>query len=181
MLPLKQMILSSFFAAISALLAQLSIPLPFSPVPITGQMVGVFLAGAIMGKKWGAISILIYVMLGIIGLPVFHNAQGGIHIVLGPTGGYLWGFVLGVYLLGMIVEKRDSYFFSILGMFFCLLVVYFLGTLQLAFIASLGAFQAFLMGVAPYLPADIIKIFASAALVSAVNRHLNKAGLAFRS
>ena len=100
MLKTRHMILSGLFAAITALLAQISIPLPFSPVPITGQTFAVFLTGAVLGGRWGALSMLLYIFLGAIGLPVFHNAQGGLHIVLGPTGGYLWGLCLAATCWG---------------------------------------------------------------------------------
>ena len=100
----KALILSGLFSAMVALMAQISIPIPFSPVPITGQAFGVFLAGSLLGGHWGAISLLIYVLLGAIGLPVFANAQGGLHVILGPSGVPL-GFVLGGYLL-KTVEKN---------------------------------------------------------------------------
>ncbi|RJX27052.1 MAG: biotin transporter BioY [Dethiobacter sp.] len=175
MLKTKYLILSGLFATITALLAQISIPLPFSPVPITGQIFGVFLIGTILGGRWGAISMLTYVFLGAIGLPVFHNAQGGLHIVLGPTGGYLWGFVLGSYLLGKTVEKRNSYLSIILGMFLCLAATYSLGVLQLSFIAGLNLRQGLLLGAAPFLPLDIVKLFAASGLSLSVRQRLLKA------
>jgi biotin transport system substrate-specific component len=173
----KKLILSSLFAAITALLAQFSFPLPFSPVPLTGQTFAVFLTGALLGKCWGAVSLLIYILLGAAGLPVFHNAQGGLHIILGPTGGFLWGFVLGTCLLGKFVDKRDSYPAMLLGMFFCLLTYFSLGTLQLAYIAGLDLRQALMMGVLPFLPLDLVKLFAAAHLSFAVKRRLVRAGL----
>ena len=177
MLKTKQLILSSLFAAAIALLAQISIPLPFSPVPITGQIFGVFLAGAILGGRWGATSVLTYIFLGTIGLPVFCYGQGGLHIVLGPSGGYLWGFVLGGYLLGKIVEKRSTYFYTVLGMFLCMAATYSLGTIQLAIITGLDFYQGLLLGVIPFLPLDVVKIFAAAGLSISIRQRLQKTGL----
>ena len=173
----KQYILCGLFAALMAIMAQISIPLPFSPVPITGQTFGVFLVGGILGSRYGAVSMLIYVFMGSVGLPVFHYAQGGLHIILGPTGGYLWGFVLGVFLLGKIVEQKKSYVFSVIAMAVCLAAIYTLGTLQLGLITGLDFFQALMVGVVPFIPLDLAKIFAAAGLSLAVRQQLLKAGL----
>lgn len=177
MLKTKNLILSGLFAAITALLAQIAIPLPFSPVPITGQTFGVFLTGAILGGRWGAISILTYIFLGATGLPVFHNAQGGLHIVLGPTGGYLWGFVLGSYLLGKCVEKWRSFPAIVLGMFLCLAATYFLGVTQLMFITGLNLRQGLLLGAVPFLPLDLVKLFVASVLSFSIRQRLLKFGL----
>jgi biotin transport system substrate-specific component len=173
----KALILSGLFSAMVALMAQISIPIPFSPVPITGQAFGVFLAGSLLGGHWGAISLLIYVLLGAIGLPVFANAQGGLHVILGPSGGFLWGFVLGGYLLGKTVEKKTSYFYTILGMVFCAGSYFSLGTLQLALVAGLDLKQSLAIGVLPFLPLDALKIIVAAGLSHAVRRQLIKTGL----
>ncbi len=181
MLPVKKLVLSSLFAALIALLAQISIPLPFSPVPITGQTFGIFLVGSLLEGKWGAAAVLIYLLLGAVGLPVFHQFQGGLHILLGPTGGFLWGFVLGCYLLGKITEKKNTSGIMILGMFLCMAVYFALGALYLAFVAGLSFNQALLAGVVPFLPLDTIKLLAAAALSRAVRQRLVKAGLSFHS
>lgn len=173
----KNLIQSSLFAAIIALLAQISFPLPFSPVPLTGQTFAVFLTGALLGKHWGPVSLLLYILLGAAGLPVFHFAQGGLQIILGPTGGYLWGFVLGSYFPGRCTEKRYSYPALLLGMFLCLLTYLTLGTLQLSYIAGLDFRQALLLGALPYLPLDLAKLFAAARLSVILRKRLAGAGL----
>lgn len=173
----KFLVLSSLFAAITALLAQVSFPLPFSPVPLTGQTFAVFLTGALLGKCWGAVALFIYILLGAAGLPVFHNAQGGLQIILGPTGGFLWGFILGTYFMGKFVENRDSYPALLGGMFICLLTCYTLGTLQLVYITGLHLQQALLLGVLPFIPLDLVKLFAAAQLSFVVKRRLARAGL----
>mgnify|MGYP000877094572 CR=1 FL=1 len=177
MLPTKFIILSGLFAAIMALLAQISIPIPFSPVPITGQMFGVFLAATILGGRWGAFSMLTYIFMGAIGLPVFSFAQGGIHMLLGPTGGYLWGFIPGSYLLGQFIEKRESYFSMLTGMFICIGVIHSLGALQLAVISGLNLRQTIMLGIIPFLPMDILKAVAAAGFSLAVRRRLLRMGL----
>lgn len=173
----RSFVLCGLFAALVALMAQISIPLPFSPVPITGQVFGVFLVGALLGGRWGACSLLVYILTGAAGFPVFHHFQGGVHILLGPTGGYLWGFVLGGYLLGRYTEKRHTYLSLLTGMAFCLFAIYTLGTLQLSFISGLAWRQALMIGVIPFIPLDIVKIFAAAGLILAVKDRLFKVGL----
>lgn len=173
----RNFILSGLFAAMVALMAQISIPLPISPVPISGQAFGVFLVGSLLGGRWGAITMLIYLLLGTTGLPVFAYAQGGLHVVLGPTGGFLWGFILGSYLLGKTVERNDSYLSLLLGMVLCATAYFSLGALQLALVAGLGFKEALLIGVLPFIPLDIVKIIAAAGLSLAVRRQLLKTGL----
>lgn len=173
----RNLILSSLFAAIVALMAQLSIPLPFSPVPLTGQTFGVFLTGSILGARWSAISLFVYILLGAVGLPVFHNFQGGLHIVLGPTGGYLWGFILGGYLLGKISQGKDSYISMVGGMLLCLAAIYTTGVAWLSFVSGLAIPQALLLGVLPFIPLDLIKVAAAAALGLKIRHRLRGAGL----
>ena len=88
------------------LLAQLSLPVPFSPVPITGQTIGVVLVGSLLGSKKGALCIILYLMEGSLGLPVFANMSAGAHVLIGPTGGYLWGFIVGAMIMGYCREKN---------------------------------------------------------------------------
>ena len=108
-LPIDKNILSVFMILIGSLsigiLAQASIPIPFSPVPITGQTIGVVLIGSLLGKRRGTLSIILYLMEGSLGLPVFANMQAGLHILFGPTGGYLFSFIIAAFLMGYFKEK----------------------------------------------------------------------------
>lgn len=158
----KDLILIALFASITSVLALLpAIPLPFSPVPITFQVLGVFLAGAILGSKRGFISQLIYILLGSIGLPIFAGGHAGFSVILGPTGGYLIGFVIAAGILGFVVEKneKDTLTQNIIGMFLGLCVIYLIGTIQLSFVTGLSLEKAFLVGSLPYIPLDILKAF----------------------
>ncbi|MBE3580303.1 MAG: biotin transporter BioY [Thermoanaerobacteraceae bacterium] len=175
----KEMSWVAFFAALMAVLAQLSIPLPFSPVPLTGQILGVFLAGAILGRKLGTVAVLVYLLLGAVGLPVFARGGAGIARFLGPTGGYLWGFLLGVYFLGWVTDgsSKLSFLRAAGGMFVCLVVVYALGTLQLAYLMKLTLSKAVALGVLPYVPLDLAKMVLAALVSVRVRRALGEAGL----
>ena len=77
-----------------------------APVPITGQTIGVVLVGSLLGSKKGALCILLYLMEGSLGLPVFANMSAGAHVLIGPTGGYLWGFIIGAMIMGYSKEKK---------------------------------------------------------------------------
>ncbi|MGI6097594.1 MAG: biotin transporter BioY [Dethiobacteria bacterium] len=175
----KKIILSGLFAAIVAILAQISIPIPFSPVPVTGQFFAVFLTGALLGSKWGAISMAIYLLLGAVGIPVFHAAQGGLQILVGPTGGYLFGFIGGVYLQGKLTENKAEVTYTrlVISMITCMVISYALGTLQLALIAGFNLPQALMAGVVPFLPLDLLKIFGAAAIALPVRRSLIQGSL----
>jgi biotin transport system substrate-specific component len=176
---LKQLILAGLFAGIIAILAQVSAPLPFSPVPVTGQTLGVFLAGAVLGSRPGALSVLVYLLLGACGLPVFAQGRAGAAVLLGPTGGYLAGFVLGAYLCGRILEKRrQAGYVTVAGaMLACLAVTYTAGAFWLAASLHLSPQRALWAGVIPFLPPDLLKLALAAALAVPVRRSLRAAGL----
>lgn len=178
----RNLTLAALFAAIIAVLAQISIPLPFSPVPITGQLFGVFLAGALLGSRYGAFSLAVYLLLGAAGIPVFAGGRAGLPVLVGPSGGYLWGFIFGVYLLGKVVEQRrePSYFLYALGMGVCLIITYFLGTCQLMLVTKLSFEQGLLLGVIPFLPLDLVKLFVGAGIALACRKALEAAGLMVR-
>jgi biotin transporter BioY len=102
----RGMIYASMFGALTAIGALISIPL--QPVPVTLQTLFLYLAGSLLGGRVGALSQIIYVILGVIGLPVFSGGKAGLGVFLGPTGGYLLGFIAGAFVTGKIVEAREK-------------------------------------------------------------------------
>jgi biotin transport system substrate-specific component len=166
-LPARDLVLIALFASLTAVMALfVSIPLPFSPVPLTGQTFAVMLAGSLLGARRGAMSQLIYILIGAVGLPVFSQGMGGLGVLVGPTGGFLWGFVLGAYIIGRMVERRTRP--SLLYLFAAtatggVLVVYTPGIIQLSLVAGLTLSQA-AAAMLYYLPGDVIKIIASSLL-----------------
>lgn len=159
---LRGMTYASMFGALTALGAYIMIPLP--PVPITLQTLFVLLAGALLGGYLGALSQVVYILLGIIGLPVFSGGKAGFGVLVGPTGGYLIGFVVGALLIGKLTSlKRDPGLPWLMGsMLAGIAVVYTLGIAQLMFIAQLNFIKAISVGLLPPLPGDIIKIVVAA-------------------
>ncbi len=175
---IKSMILVGMFAAITAVLAQVAIPIPFSPVPITMQVFAVCLAAGILGARLGGLSMLIYMLLGVAGVPVFAQAKAGLPVVLGPTGGYIWGFIIAAFVIGWLIErvKQPSYKTMLLAMFAGLAVIYTTGTIQLAFVMQLTAAKALAFGVGWFLPLDAVKLFLAAGISYSVRNALVASG-----
>ncbi|AZR74668.1 hypothetical protein BBF96_15585 [Anoxybacter fermentans] len=158
----KQIILTGLFAALTAVGAMITIPLPFSPVPITLQILFTLLAGIILGSRYGALSQLIYLFLGGIGLPVFAGGSGGFQALVGPTAGYLWGFVLAAFVVGLIAEHRSSLKTDIFAMLIGIILIYLPGMMGLHWIAGLSFSKAFALGVLPFIPGDLTKVLLAA-------------------
>src|SRR3989344_7330870 len=103
---LKGMVFAALFAALTAAVAWFKIPLPFTPVPITLQTLMVLLSGAMLGSYYGALAMIIYLIVGAIGLPVFAGGSSGIGVLLGPTGGYLFSYPIAAFITGKMLEKK---------------------------------------------------------------------------
>lgn len=150
------------FITLTALGAFVRIPLAFTPVPITLQTLFVLLAGAFLGTRLGSISQLSYILLGISGVPIFSNAGFGLVYVLGPTGGYLLGFIIASLFVGRFIKYAASNLFYIFIIFciadFMLLVS---GTLWLKWVLRCSLSKSFFIGFIPFVYPDIIKVFAA--------------------
>lgn len=172
----RDMIAVAIFAALTAIFAQISIPLPFTPVPVTFQVLAVCLTAAILGSKLGTVSQLIYVALGAIGVPVFSGGKAGLHIITGPTGGYILGFIAAAFIIGRIVERKSVPTFAntSTAMLSGLLAIYLLGMVQLALVAKLPLPAAFMAGVVPFIGIDIVKIVLGAYIACSVRSILIK-------
>jgi len=158
----RDLLLVTIGALLVALLAQVKIPLPFTPVPLTGQTFAVLLVGAALGSRRGAASMSLYAALGIAGLPVFAGGATGAAYVFGPTGGYLLGFIVAAYIIGRLAERglERSLRTSLLPFLIGTLVIYALGAGWLAF--YVGPQAAFAKGVLPFLPGDALKLVLAA-------------------
>jgi biotin transport system substrate-specific component len=154
----RGMVLTSLFAALTALGAMISIPL--QPVPIVLSNLFMNMAAALLGGPLGALSQVIYIFIGSLGLPVFSGGKAGIGVLFGPTGGYLIGYVLGAFLIGkMVMMKKEAGFaWLAFSMAAGLVVVYTAGVLQLSYVASLSLGKAIAVGVLPFVPGDVLKI-----------------------
>ena len=159
----KQMVLIALMTAVTCVLGPLSIPLPFSPVPISLTNFAIFLAIFILGMKSGTISFIIYLLLGAVGVPVFSSFRGGFQVLAGPTGGYLIGFIFLALIMGFALDHFDRKLVpTIIGMIIGMVVCYAFGTVWLAKLLSLSFKEGLMMGVIPYLPGDAAKIIIAA-------------------
>lgn len=159
----KQMVLIALMTAVTCVLGPLSIPLPFSPVPISLTNFAIFLAIFVLGMKNGTISFIIYLLLGAIGVPVFSSFRGGLQVLAGPTGGYLIGFIFLALIMGFALEHFDRKLVpTIIGMIIGMAVCYAFGTVWLAKLLSLSFKEGLMMGVIPYLAGDAAKIIIAA-------------------
>jgi biotin transport system substrate-specific component len=153
---------SALFALGTALSALVSIPLPFSPVPLTLQTLAVTLAGAVLGPVWGPVSQILYVGAGLSGLPVFAGGTAGPGVLLGPTGGYLVGFVIAAWLAGLLARPGASWPRLVLGLLAAHAAVFVFGISHLALFTANQASEAIRLGVMPFLPGTALKTAAAA-------------------
>jgi biotin transport system substrate-specific component len=156
------------FSLLTALSAQVVIPLPWTPVPITGQTFAVLLTGALLGSRLGALAMLAYLIEGASGLPFFRSGQGGIHYLLfSPTAGYLFSYPLAAFLTGWLAERGwdRSYLKAAAAMLLGSFVILLCGWSWLAAFYAPSALAAWQTGVAPFLAGDVIKIALAAAVL----------------
>jgi len=148
---------SGTFVALIAAGSWISIPLP--PVPITLQTLFVLLSGIVM-KRYAVIPVALYVLLGAMSLPVFHNGTAGPGVLLGPTGGFLIGFIPAALIVGLAYEK-ESPKYRVAGLIAACAIYLSTGVAWLSYSASIPLLQAVLLGVAPFLIGDTLKAAAA--------------------
>lgn len=162
---LRDLVLVLVGSSLIALSAQVVVRLPFSLVPVTGQTFAVLLVGFLFGRRLSVITTTAYILEGILGLPVFAGGGAGIGWLLGPTGGYLLGFVVASWLVGYLADQgRDRSFFSILSVFLLgQMVIYLFGVSWLAVYTELV--PAIQTGMLPFLVGDLAKALLAAGVL----------------
>ena len=164
---LRMMVYASLFAALTAVGAFLAIPI--GPVPIVLQNMFVYLAGLMLGGRWGLASAGVYLLAGACGLPIFAGGLGGIGRFIGPTGGYLAGYLPAVYIIGKMSQKRNPRMVSdVLAMICGTLVLYACGVSWLKIVTGMSPAKALALGMVPFLIGDALKIAAAAAIAKAL-------------
>jgi biotin transport system substrate-specific component len=162
----KPLILCSLFAALTGICSIISIPLPFSPVPINLALLSVYMAGGLLGAKYGSLSQIIYLLLGAIGLPVFHNLTGGLAIIAGPTGGFIIGYIAAAFIVGLFYSRSNKTSALVVGILAGLTACYAFGTFWFIYITGTYSLEAaLLLCVIPFLPGDALKILAAVFLI----------------
>ncbi|WP_224448069.1 biotin transporter BioY [Haloprofundus salilacus] len=170
----KNVARAALFAALMGAFAYVSFPNPFSPAPVTLQVLGVFLAGIMLGPVWGGAAMVLYLAAGAAGVPVFEGGSAGFGSLLAdPTLGYLWSYPVAAALVGVVVHRgvalRDYRAAStpllVSAMVAGTVVIYAFGMAGLMFVLGVGVGEAFAVGAAAFLPAEALKIAAAVGVV----------------
>lgn len=175
---LRGMMIASLFAAIIGIFAQITIPLPL--VPITGQTLAIGLAATILGARYGTLSVLLYILMGAVGIPVFSQFSGGFSVLVGPTGGFIVGFIPTAFFIGWYLEKTAFKFTqamiaNTIGMFITLLF----GTAWLKIAANLSWPAAFASAFAPFIVVGLLKAALASWIGVIVRKRLTIANILF--
>ena len=159
---MQSVVYAGMFAALTA--AGAFIAIPISVVPFTLQNLFTTLAGLLLGARVGALSQTTYIPVGVAGLPVFAGGKAGLGVLLGPTGGYLIGFVLGAFTIGKLAEirKHPSAWWLFASALLGHVVIYGAGVTWLSFIAHISVRKAAIVGLLPFLPGDVLKCIVAA-------------------
>ncbi|MCR8850239.1 biotin transporter BioY [Rossellomorea sp. SC111] len=173
---LRMIIHCAIFAAMTGIFAQIEIPLPL--VPISGQTLAVGITATILGSRYGALSLICYAALGAVGVPVFAGFSGGAQVLVGPTGGYIFGFIVAAFFTGYILEKtKFTIPMAMIANTVGMIITLILGTIQLKYVADLGWSQAMAAGVYPFIVVGLIKAFLASWIGITVRKRLVQAKL----
>jgi biotin transport system substrate-specific component len=180
----RDVLLVAALGTLMGVLAQISVPLPFTPVPITGQTLGVLLIGALLGSRRGAVAMLVYLAEGLAGLPVFNDGSTawtltrlGVPTIVGPTAGYLFAFPVAAFAVGWLAERGWDRrpLTAALAMIAGEVIIYTIGLPWLAF--YVGAAQAIPLGMVPFLTGDALKLVLATAVMPSGWRLLSAFGV----
>ncbi|HDK7162552.1 TPA: biotin transporter BioY [Clostridium botulinum] len=169
-LEVRDMIYSALFATIIGVSSYITIPLP-----ITAQSLAVMLAGCVLTPIQVVLSMITFLLMGVIGIPVFSGGRAGIGIIVGKTGGYLIGFLIGAIIISILVRKNKSLFNMLIACFVGgIVVVHILGSAWLGQVTSIGIKKAFLLGSAPFIPGDLIKAVVAVLIGRKLSKQIKK-------
>jgi biotin transport system substrate-specific component len=170
---LRLMVLASLMAALTAVGAYIYIPI--GPVPVVLTNLFVFLAGLLLGSRWGLASVGIYLMLGAMGIPVFAGGKGGLVHFLGPTGGYLVGFAVAAWMMGFISERlRGSIVHDVLSVSVGALAIYGVGIPWLKWMTGMSWSKSVWVGMVPFVVGDVLKASGAVVLARAIRPVLKR-------
>ena len=168
---IRMQVLCALFAAVCAVCSQLTIPI--QSVPITLGTFGVLMAGGFLGKRYGLLALLIYLILGAAGVPVFSMMRAGISVLAGPSGGFILGFAPMAFVVGLVSEKLGHTFKSMLVATLAgTAVCYVMGIGWFMFLTGTGMWSAMVMCMFPFLPGDLAKIILASFLVAKYRKTL---------
>lgn len=176
---IKDMVLMALFAAVFCVLAPLAVPI--GPVPISLTNFVIFISVYVLGWQRAVITYVVYLMIGLVGLPVFSGFQGGIGKMMGPTGGYLIGFIFTAVISGLFIKIKTNNtvtnrLLGILGMILGMLVAYAFGTAWFCYSTGTGIFAALTLCVFPFLLGDVVKMIVAVVVAPVVAERVRMVG-----
>lgn len=176
---MAKLAVASGLACLTGLLAQVKFYLPWTPVPVVASQLGIILAAVLLGRRWGGVSMLIYALGGLIGIPWFAGFKGGVAALAGPTGGYILGFIFAALFMGNLFDTRveSRRFLPLTGaiLFAQLVLVYIPGLIHLSLWMNLVAGQettissVLWLGYIPFVIGDIIKSLIGAGMARSIS------------
>ena len=168
----QKMAIIALMTAVLCILAPISIPVFISPVPVSLGVLAVYLTAYVLPPVDALISVIIFILLGTFGLPVFSGYSGGLSKLVGPTGGYIIGFLFTVYISSLFIHMKKGIIFDVIGMITGLALCYILGTIWFSYQQGKGFIASLLLCVVPFLIGDAIKIIVAVILGTQLNKRL---------
>ena len=168
----RKMAIIALMTAVLCILAPISIPVFISPVPVSLGVLAVYLTAYVLSRVDALISVIIFILLGTFGLPVFSGYSGGLSKLVGPTGGYIIGFLFTVYISSLFIHMKKGIIFDVIGMITGLALCYILGTIWFSYQQGKGFIASLLLCVVPFLIGDAIKIIVAVILGTQLNKRL---------
>ncbi len=168
----QKMAIIALMTAVLCILAPISIPVFISPVPVSLGVLAVYLTAYVLSPVDATISVIIFILLGTFGLPVFSGYSGGLSKLVGPTGGYIIGFLFTVYISSLFIHMKKGIIFDVIGMITGLAICYILGTIWFSYQQGKGFIASLLLCVVPFLIGDAIKIIVAVILGTQLNKRL---------
>ena len=172
----RQLTLIGVIAAVTCILGPFSLPIGIVPISLTNLVI--YFSIYVLGGKRGTLSYIVYLFIGLVGLPVFSGFSGGFPKLFGPTGGYLIGFIFMAFISGIFIDKfSNKIYMCFLGMVIGTIVTYIFGTAWLAYEAHIAFNKALAIGVFPFIPGDMVKIIIASIIGPQIKKRLISAGL----
>lgn len=168
----RRLTMCALFAALTGVCSQIVIPLPM--IPINLALLAVHLAGALLGKSLGAFSMIVYAALGICGIPVFANFGAGPAILLGKTGGYVLGYIICAFIVGLMTQKKKAFLWTCFSMVIGVAACYTFGTIWFMLLTKMDLWTSLVYCVFPFLIGDAVKILLAAYLAGRLQRQVGK-------
>ncbi|EHO50760.1 BioY family protein [Lachnospiraceae bacterium oral taxon 082 str. F0431] len=173
----QKMAIIALMTAVLCILAPISIPIFISPVPVSLGVLAIYLTAYVLSPLDATISVIIFILLGTFGLPVFSGYSGGLSKLVGPTGGYIIGFLFTVYISSLFIHMKKGIIYDVIGMITGLALCYILGTIWFSYQQGKGFIASLLLCVVPFLIGDAIKIIVAVILGTQINKRLTHLNL----